>query len=162
MRTIAGPSAAAITSPGLLTAPGIGPGSGVMQRPETARSRPRSGREILRTAVPVVLVAGIFGFAVPHFASYRSVWASVGAMSWPQVLLVAGASATWIMICAVLPSLRLREAAVVNLGSNAVPPRRHRLPHLAARARPHPSSPHNTGPGGYRPAPAPDSGTATG
>jgi len=27
---------------------------------------------------------------------------------------------TWIMICSVLPSMRLREAAVVNLGSNAV------------------------------------------
>ena len=27
---------------------------------------------------------------------------------------------TWIMICSVLPSIPLREAAVVNLGSNAV------------------------------------------
>ncbi len=86
-----------------------------------ARPRPRSGREIFRAAGPVVLVGAIFGFAVPHFASYRSVWASIGAMTWPQVLLVAAAAAasmafTWVMICAVLPSLRLREAAVVNLG----------------------------------------------
>ena len=71
------------------------------------------------------VITAIFGFAVPHFASYRSVWASMGAMTWPQVLLVAAAAAasmatTWIMICAVLPSIRLREAAVVNLGSNAV------------------------------------------
>jgi uncharacterized protein (TIRG00374 family) len=75
--------------------------------------------------VSAAVIAAIFGFAVPHFASYRSVWASVGAMAWPQGLLVAGAAAasmvsTWIMICAVLPSIRLREAAVVNLGSNAV------------------------------------------
>jgi putative heme transporter len=47
------------------------------------------------------------------------------AMTWPQALLVAAAAAasmvsTWIMICSVLPSIRLREAAVVNLGSNAV------------------------------------------
>jgi hypothetical protein len=40
-------------------------------------------------------------------------------------MLVAAAAAasvvtTWIMICSVLPSIRLREAAVVNLGSNAV------------------------------------------
>ena len=52
-------------------------------------------------------------------------WASVNAMTWPHVLLVAAAAAVsmvsyWIMICAVLPSIRLREAAVVNLGSNAV------------------------------------------
>ena len=90
----------------------------------TDRGRPRV-RKILRTAGSIVLVAAIFGFAVPHFASYRSVWASTNAMSWPQVLLVAVAAAasmatTWIMICAVLPSIRLREAAVVNLGSNAV------------------------------------------
>src|SRR6201981_2161501 len=49
----------------------------------------------------------------------------MGAMTWPQLLLVAAAAAasmvsTWIMICAVLPSIRLREAAAVNLGSNAV------------------------------------------
>jgi uncharacterized membrane protein YbhN (UPF0104 family) len=92
-------------------------------RPE--RRRARSGREILRTVASVVLIAAVFGFAVPHFASYRSVWASVHAMTWAEVLLVAAAAAasmvsTWIMICSVLPSIRLREAAVVNLGSNAV------------------------------------------
>jgi uncharacterized membrane protein YbhN (UPF0104 family) len=101
---IADPPAAAITGPGR-------PGS-------------RLGREILRTAGSVALVAAIFGFAVPHFASYRSVWASIHAMTWAQALLVAAAAAsmifTWIMICSVLPSIRLREAAVVNLGSNAV------------------------------------------
>ena len=71
------------------------------------------------------LIAATFGFALPHFASYRSVWASIQAMAWPQVLLIATAATAsmvsyWIMICSVLPSIRLREAAVVNLGSNAV------------------------------------------
>jgi uncharacterized membrane protein YbhN (UPF0104 family) len=85
----------------------------------------RLGRKIFRTAASAVLVAAIFAFALPHFASYRSVWASMQAMPWTQVLLVAGAAAasmtaTWIMICSVLPSIRLREAAVVNVGSNAV------------------------------------------
>jgi len=61
MTAIAGPPAAAIT------------GSG---RPGSRRSR-----EIFRTAGPAVLVAAIFGFAVPHFASYRSVWVSMGAMT---------------------------------------------------------------------------------
>jgi hypothetical protein len=95
--------------------------------PVTATAEPRRPRlaKILRTAGSVGLVAAIFGFAVPHFASYRSVWASTAAMTWPHVLLVAVAAAasmasTWFMICAVLPSIRLREAAVVNLGSNAV------------------------------------------
>ena len=52
-------------------------------------------------------------------------WASIREMTWTQALLVAAAAAasmasTWIMICSVLPSIRVREAAVVNLGSNAV------------------------------------------
>ena len=103
MTAIAGPPAAAITGQG--------------------RSRP-AGR-LFRTAASVALVAAIFGFALPHFASYRSVWASMNAMTGAQVLLVATAAAasmvsTWIMICSILPSIRLREAAVVNLGSNAV------------------------------------------
>src|SRR5690242_18904475 len=85
----------------------------------------RPGREIFRTAGSVALAAAIFGFAVPHFASYRSAWASMHAMTWAQTLLIAAVAmasmiSTWIMICAVLPSIRLREAAVVSLGSNAV------------------------------------------
>ena len=46
-------------------------------------------------------------------------------MTWPQVLLVVIAAAAslpggWLVICSILPSIRLREAAMVNLGSTAV------------------------------------------
>jgi uncharacterized membrane protein YbhN (UPF0104 family) len=73
----------------------------------------------------VAVVAAIFGFALPRFASYGGAWTSMGAMTWQQALLVAVAAtasmvSSWIVICAVLPSVRLREAAVVNLGSSAV------------------------------------------
>jgi putative heme transporter len=79
----------------------------------------------VRGAASAAIIAAVFGFALPHVASYRSVWASMAAMTWPQVLLVGAAAAAsmasaWVMICAVLPAVRLREAAVVNLGSNAV------------------------------------------
>ena len=85
----------------------------------------RRGRKLLRALASWVLVAAIFGFALPHFASYHSVWASLRAMTWSQVALVATTAAAsmasvWFLICAVLPSIRLRQAAVVNLGSNAV------------------------------------------
>jgi putative heme transporter len=75
--------------------------------------------------VSAVLVAAAFGFALPRFASYHSVWASLQAMTWPYALLIGVAAAAslasyWFGICAVLPSLRLREAATVNLSSNAV------------------------------------------
>jgi uncharacterized membrane protein YbhN (UPF0104 family) len=105
----------------VLTAPGTAAG----REPKTARLRPRTGRKILRTALSAAVVAVIFWLALPRFASYRSVWASISAMTWPQALLIAAAAAAsmacgWIVICAVLPPIRLREAAVVNLGSSAV------------------------------------------
>jgi putative heme transporter len=91
----------------------------------TASSAPRRGRKVIRGAVSAALVVAAFGFALPRFASYHSVWASLQAMTWPYALLIGVAAAAslasyWFGICAVLPSLRLREAAVVNLSSNAV------------------------------------------
>jgi hypothetical protein len=127
MTVIAEPRSVAATSPGLLAVQGTGPGRdrGIVQQRATARSPRRPGRTVLRIAVSAAIVAAVFGFALPRFASYRSVWASMGAMTWPQVFLVAAAAAgsmasSWIVICSVLPSVRLREAAVVNLGSSAV------------------------------------------
>ena len=92
-------------------------------RPPTGRFW--CGRKIASTAASAVLVVAIFGFALPHVASYHSAWTSVQVMTWPRVLLVvvaAGANlaAGWLIICAVLPSIRLREAAAVNLSSTAV------------------------------------------
>ena len=113
--------------PGQVTRPEAGPGHSRVPRrePETAVARPHRARKALRTLVSVALVAAIFGFALPRFASYRSVWASLDGMTWPYVLLVgitaaASMASYWFMICAVLPSIRLRQAAVVNLSSNAV------------------------------------------
>ena len=86
---------------------------------------PRRGRTVLRTAASAILIAATFGFAIPRIASYRSVWASIHLMTWPHILLVAAAAAAsmasyWVTIRAVLPQLTLRQAATVNLGSNAV------------------------------------------
>jgi uncharacterized membrane protein YbhN (UPF0104 family) len=95
------------------------------QQPAVASGRFRRARKLISAAASGAVVAAIFGFALPHFASYRGVWASIQLMSWPQVLLVVIAAAasmvaTWIVICSILPSVRLRDAAVVNLGSTAV------------------------------------------
>jgi uncharacterized membrane protein YbhN (UPF0104 family) len=112
---------------GQLTRPEAGPDRSHVQRPEpgTAVAESHRARKVLRTVVSMALVAAIFGFALPRFASYRSVWASLDGMTWPHALLVGATAAAsmasyWFMICAVLPSIRLRQAAVVNLGSNAV------------------------------------------
>jgi putative heme transporter len=94
-------------------------------QPATRGRRSPGTRKILRGAVSAALIAAAFGFALPRFASYHSVWASLQAMTWPYTLLVgvvatASLASYWFGICAVLPSLRLREAAAVNLSSNAV------------------------------------------
>jgi uncharacterized membrane protein YbhN (UPF0104 family) len=125
MSAVAEPPAVAATSPGMLAAPGTDLACGTGLGPKTARLRPGAGRKVLRTALSAAIVAGIFWFALPRFASYRSVWGSVSAMTWLQALLIAVAAvssmaAGWIVISSVLPSIRLREAAVVNLGSSAV------------------------------------------
>jgi putative heme transporter len=95
------------------------------QEPGTTTVRRHGARKVLRTVVSAAVIVAIFGFALPRFASYRSVWASLEAMTWGNTVLVATAAAAsmasyWFLICAVLPALRLREAAVVNLSSNAV------------------------------------------
>ena len=87
--------------------------------------RSRRGRKILRAVASAAVIAATFGFAIPRIASYRSVWASIHTMTWPYILLVATAAAAsmisyWVTIRAVLPRLTLRQAATVNLGSNAV------------------------------------------
>ncbi len=97
----------------------------VTRRQQPVVTRLRRGRQLISAAVSVVLVAAIFRFALPHFASYRSVWGSIQLMTWPGVLLIVIAAMAslvsgWMVICSVLPSIRMREAAAVNLGSTAV------------------------------------------
>jgi putative heme transporter len=91
----------------------------------TAANAPHRSRKVIRGLASAALVVAAFGFALPRFASYHSVWASLQGMTWPYALLIGVAAAAslasyWFGICAVLPSLRLREAATVNLSSNAV------------------------------------------
>jgi putative heme transporter len=90
-----------------------------------AATRARPWRRVLAGALSLLVIAGVFGFALPRIASYGAVWGSVTAMTWAwlgviAVALVASLVTTWMMIAAVLPSLRLRDAAAVNLGSSAV------------------------------------------
>jgi uncharacterized membrane protein YbhN (UPF0104 family) len=100
--------------------------SSTRTEPSPAREgRPRRGRKIVRTAASAILIAATFGFAIPRIASYRSVWATIHMMTWPHLLIVVAAAAAsmisyWVTIRAVLPQLKWRQAATVNLGSNAV------------------------------------------
>ncbi len=85
----------------------------------------RPWRRLLAGVLSILVIAGVFGFALPRFASYAAVWGSLQAISLPWLAVIAAAVVaslvtTWMMVAAVLPSLRLRDAAAVNLGSSAV------------------------------------------
>ncbi len=67
----------------------------------------------------------MFGVALPRISSYGQEWHSLTAMTWPGMTLVISATAgslaaTWVMIRAFLPRLRLHQAAAVSLSSSAV------------------------------------------
>ena len=96
MTATAGSPSASAPSPERLAVPRTCPDRGTGP-PAIARSRP--GRELVRTAVSVAIVAAIFGFGLPRFASYGSVLSSMSAMTWPQALLVGAAAAASMVSC---------------------------------------------------------------
>lgn len=92
--------------------------------PPAAR-RARPSRRLLAGVFSILVIGGVFGFALPRFASYTAVWGSLQQISVPWLAVIAATAmaslvTTWMMAAAALPSLRLRDAATVNLGSSAV------------------------------------------
>ncbi|HEX2317706.1 MAG TPA: flippase-like domain-containing protein [Streptosporangiaceae bacterium] len=90
-----------------------------------APARKPGRRRVLLATLSVLIVAGVFGLAFPRISSYGQEWHTVTAMTWPGIVLVSGATAfslvaTWVMITAFLPRLRLHQAAAVSLSSSAV------------------------------------------
>lgn len=82
-------------------------------------------KRILQGAVSVAIVVGIFVGVLPRFATYGDVWDTIEAMTGLEVatLVLVGAwniVTYWFVLVAVLPGLRLREAAIVNQASTAV------------------------------------------
>ncbi|MEO7398237.1 MAG: YbhN family protein [Ilumatobacteraceae bacterium] len=80
---------------------------------------------ILQIALSLAIVALIFGFLLPKLADYGDVWDTVGDLSWPRVVILAGVTFGNLLsylplLTAVVPGLRLREAAVSNFASTAV------------------------------------------
>jgi uncharacterized membrane protein YbhN (UPF0104 family) len=97
-------------------------GEGQLSR---APARRPGRRRVLLATLSVLIVAGVFGLAFPRISSYGQEWHTVTAMTWPGIVLVSGATAfslvaTWVMITAFLPRLRLHQAAAVSLSSSAV------------------------------------------
>jgi uncharacterized membrane protein YbhN (UPF0104 family) len=74
---------------------------------------------------PVVILVAIFGFAVPKFARYASVWAVLQGLTWPQLVLLVAAglfslTLYWPVLVASLPGLTLAQAAVNNQTTTSI------------------------------------------
>lgn len=98
---------------------------GDQARLPASSGRGRAGRRLFFGALSVLIVAGVFGLALPRISSYGQEWRSLTAMTWPGIALVVGATAgslaaTWVAIRAFIPRLRLHQAAAVSLSSSAV------------------------------------------
>jgi uncharacterized membrane protein YbhN (UPF0104 family) len=79
----------------------------------------------VQVVVSLGVVALIFGFLFPKLADYDQVWDTVDAMStWEVIALCGVALANLVgylpLVIAVLPGLRVHEAAVSNLASTAI------------------------------------------
>ena len=82
-------------------------------------------RRALEALLSLVVVLSIFVFVLPRIASYEDVWAAIRAMTYLEVatlVLVAlwNLATYWFLLMAVLPGLRLPQAAVVNQASTAI------------------------------------------
>jgi len=89
-----------------------------------AKARKRALR-IAEIVISVVLVAGIFAFAIPKFASYGDVWAAVREMTWLEIATLTGISIVnivtyWPVMVASMPGLTLAQAAVNNQSSSSI------------------------------------------
>lgn len=85
----------------------------------------RSRRRRLLDLLSLLLVVAIFGLVFPRIASYREVGEVLTGLGWLAILGLAALAlwnlvTYWLVTIAVLPAMRLREAAVANLGSTAV------------------------------------------
>jgi uncharacterized membrane protein YbhN (UPF0104 family) len=79
----------------------------------------------LQVGLSLIVVVLIFGFLFPKLADYSEVWKTIRDMTGLEVAtlgLIAlwNLASYWPLLVAVQPGLRVREAAVANLGSTAI------------------------------------------
>jgi hypothetical protein len=101
--------------------------------PDERGADSRRGRAARRTRIiriaqigfSVAIVVAIFAYAIPKFADYRSVWAVLQRLTWPQLGLLVAATlfnllTYWLQLMAALPGLTLAQAAVNNQTTTSI------------------------------------------
>ncbi len=89
------------------------------------QATPSRVSQLVRAALSIAIVAGIFVGVMPRIADYSDVWATIADMTWLELttlLLIAlwNLVTYWFVMVAALPGLRYTQAAVVNQASTAI------------------------------------------
>jgi putative heme transporter len=90
-----------------------------------AKARKKRMWRIVQIVVSIVLVVGIFAFAIPKLADYSSVWAEITKMTWLEIATLFAAMifnlfTYWWQNMASMPGLGLWKAAVCNQTTTSV------------------------------------------
>jgi uncharacterized protein (TIRG00374 family) len=94
--------------------------------PEAAPDRRRLvWRRAIQGFVSLAVVVGIFVGVMPRIADYSDVWATIGDMTWLEVVTLIAVGlwnlvTYWFVLVAVLPGLTYPQAAVANQTSTAI------------------------------------------
>ena len=114
---------------GVLSARGDDAGSGLDDEAPpstTTRVGPDAGRRrtLLQALISVVTIGLVFFVILPRIADFSEVWQTLSGMTWLELFTLALAAAWnlltyWILLVAVVPGLRLGQAAVVTQASTA-------------------------------------------
>jgi len=80
---------------------------------------------IAQIVISVIIVVGIFAFAIPKIANYGDVWKAVNAMTWLEITSLVAVSAIniltyWPLMVASMPGLTLGQAAVNNQSTTSI------------------------------------------
>jgi uncharacterized protein (TIRG00374 family) len=96
-----------------------------VELPATGRPRRPLWRRVLGPGLSLALLVAVFAWFLPQFTSLSAAWASVRAMTWGEIALLA-AVAVWnlvtyqLVIVATMPGLTLRQATVATETTTAV------------------------------------------
>jgi uncharacterized protein (TIRG00374 family) len=97
-------------------------------QPEAAsapRRRASTAKRLIQAGVSLVIVVGIFAYAIPRFADYSAVWATIRDLTTLEIWSLVAATifnlfTYWLANMAALPGLTLGKAAVVTQTTTSV------------------------------------------
>jgi uncharacterized membrane protein YbhN (UPF0104 family) len=89
------------------------------------RRRSSAAKRVLQAALSLVVVVGIFVYAIPRIADYSAVWATITELSPIELWTLVAATifnlvTYWLANMAALPGLRLGQSAVVTQTTTSV------------------------------------------